>query len=99
MCAPRPACLGEDHLRSCLNQLVRKVNDSHPQTIYSYTGDENHSPIYYEETHLFKQILTKVNLRCQVVEVSDRDSFPLNYGIRKPPCFIMKQHNSNASEC
>lgn len=66
----------ERPLKEVLNTLVDKVNRSALKTIYTYTGDEKHEPIYYEETALFKEMLTSIGISCRVVEVSDETLLP-----------------------
>lgn len=60
-----------------LADLVSRVNGSALKRIYTYTGEAgSHVPIYYEETHLFKQMLKDVGIACEVVEVSDEEFAP-----------------------
>lgn len=57
--------------------LVKEINGSNLETIYSYTGDDTtHEPIYYEETALFKKMLEETGLTCRFVEVSDAQFSP-----------------------
>lgn len=69
----------ESHLQYCLEQLAAEVNRSNLQTIYTYTGDETHTPVYYEETGLFKKMLDNAKLKCKLVEVSDARFSPLEW--------------------
>lgn len=73
-------CLAEsqNHLTMCLKQVVKEVNNS-GLIIYCYTGDENHQPIYYEETILFKRTLESAGLNCPVIDVSDAKFSPLEW--------------------
>lgn len=77
-----PTIGSEIQLSTCLEQVVKEANEA-DMTIYSYTGDEKHSPIYYEETVLFIKMMAKANLRWRVVEVSDAMFAPLGWDPRK----------------
>jgi glutamine amidotransferase-like uncharacterized protein len=72
------AITNERHLQLCLEEIVREVNSSNI-TIYSYTGNEKHEPIYYEETELFKKMVARANLKWPIVEVSDAEFNPLTW--------------------
>ncbi len=64
------------NLNAALKAIVDKVNQSALKTIYTYVGDDNNSPIYYEETLLFKKMLENVGITAKVVEVTDQILFP-----------------------
>lgn len=59
-----------------LSHLVDEVNKSNLKRIYTYTGDEKHDPIYYEETELFKKMIRQVGLQCEIKEISDSNFSP-----------------------
>lgn len=63
-------------LDSVLQKIVSKVNESALETIYTYTGDDKHTPVYYEETFLFKKMIAETGITCKVVEVSDKMFHP-----------------------
>lgn len=67
--------MNESCFSTCLEKLVQQVNQSN-LTIYTYTGNETHEPIYYEETILFRKMLIETKLNCHVVEVPDREFSP-----------------------
>lgn len=69
-------------LRYYLKQIVNEVNKSN-LAIYSYTGNEKHEPIYYEEITLFKQTLAKVGLSCPIIEVSNSEFSPLKWNPKR----------------
>ena len=56
-----------------LNTLRNNLNTSNLKNIYSYTGNDNHRPIYYEEINLFKKMIYKNHLKCNFIEISDLD--------------------------
>jgi glutamine amidotransferase-like uncharacterized protein len=65
----------DDYLDYCLSQIVGEINASE-MTIYSYSGNEKHEPIYYEEVGLFQKMLKKAGITCSVIEVSDAEFSP-----------------------
>jgi glutamine amidotransferase-like uncharacterized protein len=66
------------YLSDCLSQIVKEIN-ALEMTIYSYTGNEKHEPIYYEEIGLFQKLLKEAGITYSVIEVSDAEFFPQNW--------------------
>ena len=67
------------NLSTVLKEIVTKVNNSALKTIYTYTGDDLHNPIYIEETVLLKKMIKESGITCKVIEVADKTFFPKNW--------------------
>jgi len=79
--------LPETCLDSCLSKIVQEINDL-DLTIYSYSGDDKHEPIYYEEIDLFKKMIAKVGIKWSVIEVSDAEFSPLAWNSKSSVLLI-----------
>lgn len=76
------ACLSD-----CLLKIVNEIN-ALDKTIYSYSGNETHVPIYYEEIDLFKKMLIKIGIKCPVIEVSDAEFSPVAWDPKHSVLYI-----------
>lgn len=75
--------LYEKNFEKAVSDIVGKINGSALRTIYTYVGERGtNSPIYYEETFLFKKMLSEIGFNCDVIEVYDDEFYPENWNAK-----------------
>jgi|688.fasta_scaffold30074_7 glutamine amidotransferase-like uncharacterized protein len=63
-------------LEGVLKTLAWEFQSSGIKTIYCYSGDDRHDPVFYEEVPLLKAMLEETHIDCPVLEISDREFEP-----------------------